>query len=320
MNNYHYFEISKATPEKLFDPYYTKGVLVIPDEEFDENELTINNGKLIECISAFSFLHKKGYLFDDVPIREILNDIVSILTRTTHINYSAFVQFFMVHNTTYDYFKRLRAEEKLIFVYEMLIRFCEERHELYLKHGYTNSILQVLSDNYSHKRNSKTSIEKVLDILKPYSLTRISSIDEICRDDIYFLPDKGDKILFEKFLEKFDLQMESRKIEQNKYPDIVFQHKGHFYICELKMMKGSGGGQNKQIVEVAYFIKFSERNDKIHYLIMLDGDYSNALFYSSQDKIKAQRKDIVSALADNPGNYFVNTAGFIELTKNIFSE
>ena len=111
--------------------------------------------------------------------------------------------------------------------------------------------------------------------------------------------------------------MESRAIEHKKLPDIVFKINGHYYICELKTMKGNGGGQNKQIVEIAYFIKFSELNEKFHYLAFLDGDYSNRLFAKNSPKIQNQRSDIIDALKNNESNYFVNTAGFKKLIQDI---
>ena len=114
--------------------------------------------------------------------------------------------------------------------------------------------------------------------------------------------------------------MESRAIEQNKLPDIVFNCKGEFYICELKTMKGEGGGQNKQIVEIAYFIKFSEQNPNIHYIAFLDCDYSNKLFHNNSPKVIAQRNDIIKALQDNPSNYFLNTAGLVKFIDEIYTE
>ena len=36
-------------------------------------------------------------------------------------------------------------------------------------------------------------------------------------------------------------------------------------------------------------------------------------------KIVSQRKDIIEALKSNLSNYFVNTAGFKKLVKNIFN-
>ncbi len=318
MNNYYYFEYSKNNPEELFDPFYKKGNIVIPKDSNVGNMLTKNNSRMIECITAFKVLISKGYKKTDKPIIDVVNEIIEILIKTTYINYSAFSQFFMVYNSTYNYFKKLERTKKFDYIYEMLINYCEERHEMYLSHGYTNVVLQVMSDNYSHKRNSKSSIEKVLSIINCYNLQKIKDISCLDGVNYYFLPDKGDSCLFEAFIKKFNLKMESRAIEQNKLPDIVFNCNGEFYICELKTMKGHGGGQNKQIVEVAYFIKFSEEDSKFHYLAFLDGDYSNTLFNSNSPKIVNQRKDISNALKENSGNYFVNTAGFKKLTKDIF--
>lgn len=317
MRNCQYFNYSKNNPEELFDAFYKKGVLVLPKDSSIDNALTKNNKLLIDNITAFKVLFSQGYKISDKPLIDIVNNVVNILSTTKLINYSAFSQFFMVYNTTYGYFIKLDKDSKFNFVYLMLIKYCEERHNLYLEHGYTNSILQVMSDNYSHKRNSKTSIEKIISILKPYGLKKINNINQIDENNIYFLPDKGDNDLFEKFLIKFKLKMESRKIEQNKVPDMVFKFKEEFFICELKTMKGSGGGQNKQIVEIIYFVRFSEDSPRFHYLSFLDGDYSNILFNSKMRKICAQREDIEKVLKDNPGNYFVNTAGFKKLISDL---
>jgi len=321
MDNCQYFEYSKNNREKLFDPFYKKNAnVVIPVDNSSSNMLIDNNARMIECITAFKVLISNNYTETDQPIIDIVNEIVDILSKTRGINYSAFSQFFMVYNSTYNYFCKLSKVDKFNFCYEMLIRYCNERHEMFLSHGYTNTILQVMSDNYSHKRNGKTTIEKVLSILGKYNLKRIKNIDSTDENNYYFLPDKGDKYLFELFIKKYNLKMESRDIEQNKLPDIVFNCNGEFYICELKTMKGSGGGQNKQIVELAYFIKFKEDDVRFHYLDFLDGDYANILFNNNSPKIISQRNDISNALQNNKGNYFVNTAGFTKLLEDIFEK
>ena len=107
--------------------------------------------------------------------------------------------------------------------------------------------------------------------------------------------------------------MESAADEQDKLPDMVFKYADEFYIVEIKNMKGGGGGQNKQIVEVINFIRYAEQNRHVHYVTFLDGEYSNLLHKSQQRKIRLQREDIVGCLTRNPGNYFVNTAGFMAL-------
>lgn len=59
--------------------------------------------------------------------------------------------------------------------------------------------------------------------------------------------------------------MESAKNEQGKLPDMVFSVGEHHFVVEMKSMKGSGGGQDKQLTEVIDFIRYSEDNPKIHY-------------------------------------------------------
>lgn len=324
LTNIELFNYSKANPEELLDPYYAKNKIVIPSTKDQDNELTANNKKLLDLITAFSVLEGKYHKdFMDDTVKNIVNDVISILDETENINYSAFVQFFMVHNFNYSLYQDQRDHEyKKYLIYEMLKKYCSERHALYSNHGYTNVILQVMCDNYSHKRNSKTGIEKVLSILndgRNFShLKKNGNLLE--QDNYYFLPDKGDKKIFETFLDTLNLKMESRNIEQNKLPDIVFKTGGQYYVCELKTMKEGGGGQHKQIVEVAYFIKFTEDTPDVHYITFLDCNYANLIFRATAPKIAAQREDIIRALKGNPGNYFLNTAGLIEFIKEIYVE
>ena len=319
LDNKRYFNYSKEHPEGLFDPYYAKDKIVIPLRAEKKNKLTINNEKLIDLITAFEVAISMGKVKNSDNIREIIEAIESILDNTENINYSPFCQFFMVYNASYAAYRDLSKDAKYDFLFEMLILYCKERHGMYKSHGYTNSILQVVCDNYSHKRNSKTSIIKFEDLLKPYATDNLHDENRVLTDDdYYFLPDKDGKKCFERLLLELDLKMESRIIEQSKTPDIVFKHNGHYYIFELKMMKGGGGGQNKQAVEFAYFIRFSEKSDSVHYGILLDSLYSNDLFFNTQPKIVEQRKDVLEALSKNPNIFFVNTAGAELLLNDIF--
>lgn len=317
MNNLHYFEISRDHEEPLIDPYYQKGVLVIPKTNNESNDLTINNGNLLELISAFHVLDKMGKQKDAEEIQNIVDQVVYIMSNVESINYTAFAQFFMVYNLSYSLFRSFNLEKKKTFIYEMLKKFCKERHSIYLSHGYSNSILQVMSDNYSHKRNSKSGILKVSEILRQYHVEPFSQSIQP-NMDFYFLPDKGDKNLFENFLIEQQVEMKSRETEQDKLPDIVFKHDDDYFIMELKSMKEGGGGQNKQIVEVANFIRCSEISPHIHYITFLDGAYTNLIFHDNSPKLKKQRDDILSSLKRNPANYFVNTAGFQSFCSDLF--
>lgn len=325
LNNIYYFEYSREHPEKMFDPYYAKNKIIIPTTADEKNILSVNNDRLIDLITAFDVAISMGKNDEDPDLNKIILEIKNILEKTKNINYSPFCQFFMVHNSSHASFMELDDEAKIAFLREILKDYCDERHGMYKSYGYSNMSLQVVCDNYSHKRNSKTSIIKFEDMISPYAVRNYIDANMISQnllddEDYYFLPDKTGKKCFIKLMQLLDIRMESRAIEQSKMPDVVFKHDGQYYIFELKMMKGGGGGQNKQAVEFAYFIKFSEKNRTIHYGVLLDSLYANDLFGNNQPKIAEQRQDVVNALKNNGGNYFVNTAGAERLLSDIFAD
>lgn len=319
--NIEYFEYSKNNPEELFDESYQKNKVVIPPVKNESNTLTHNNEKLISLISTYDTLvcdYKKD--INDDTVKQVVLDVINILDKTKHINYSAFVQFFMAKNANFSIYKSLEKEYKAKFIFDMLKKYCEERHHIYMNHGYSNIVLQVLCDGYSHKGNGKVGINKNVKLLESYNVKRIRDISKIEEDDYYFLADKGDEKLFEDFLIFYDVKMQSREIEHKKRPDIVFKHNGHIYICEVKSMKGSGGGQDKQAVEFSNFINFSEKNEKIHYITFLDCEYANRIFSSNRPKITEQRNSIIQSLKNNIGNYFLNTKGMELFLKELFKQ
>ena len=317
VDNLAYFNYSKNNPENLNDPYYERKMVVLPPSISLDNLLTKNYKRMIDLITTFKVLISQDIKSNSLTINAIIDEIDEIMLKTPNINYTPFSQFFMVYNHTYSQFRQFDKTKRKNFIFEMLVKYCEERHDLYLSHGYTNSILQVICDSYSHKRNSKTTINKVLAILAPLSLIHIKSIEETDLDNFYFLPDKGNKKLFDSFLEKFKLDMKSREIEHGKYPDIVFKHNDNYYICELKTMKGIGGGQSKQIVEINNFIDYSETFSNFHYITFLDNEYANTIFNSNAPRITKQRERIEISLKNNPKNFFLNTAGLSKFIEDI---
>lgn len=311
MSNLDLFYYSGEHPEPIFDSYYKREKVVIPRVSEETNLLVRRNARLIELISLFDHFQGENRGKDDPKVVETVNEIVSILATTDGINLSAFSQFFMVYNSSHSSFMNYPAQTRFDFVYEMLGHYVRERHAMYLSHGYTNSILQVVCDNYSHKRNSKTSIVKVCEILEGRGFSHALGKMPSSGNYYYLLPDKGDEVAFTAFKTKFSVEMESAKTEQNKLPDMLFHLNGHFYVVEMKSMKGCGGGQDKQLTEVINFIRYAEKDARIHYVTFLDGEYSNLLHGGvTQPKIRCQYDDAVSCLKSNPGNYFLNTAGF----------
>ena len=320
MTNLQLFEYSGVHPEPIIDPYYNRDKVVIPPTVEETNDLVEKNAKLIELISVFNYFLEQGKGSSDREVADVVSKVIRILDATEGINLTPLSQFFMVYNSSYNSFKGYTTAEKQEFVYEMLKLYCQKRHGMYMSHGYTNSILQVVCDNYSHKRNSKTTIVKVCDVLESLGFTHKESELFGSNRKHYILPDKGDKELFASFKRKYSIVMELAKNEQGKLPDMVFSVGEHHFVVEMKSMKGSGGGQDKQLTEVINFIRYSEDNPKIHYITYLDGEYSNLLHSSTQPKIRRQYEDAVECLKAHPGNFFVNTAGFEVLMKQLVKD
>ena len=320
MTNIELYEYSKKHLEDKFDNFYVKNKIVIPESSNENNTLTQNNNELIQLISTFNTLRKLNKDIDEEVVDKIVYEIISILDTTKGINYSSFVQYFMVRNSTYSLYQGLKQEDKFDFIYDMLMSYCANRHEMYLSHGYSNIVLQVLADNYSHKRNGKTGIKKVLSLMKPLSLTQTKSLKKVLNDDNFiFLPD-GKKPMFDNFLLSHNIEMKSRENEHEKIPDIVFNYNGQYFICELKMMKHLGGGQNKQTVEFANFIRYQEKNPNIHYITFLDGVLYNKVLFDNSPAINTLRNDIINCLTQNTQNYFLNTFSFIRFIDDLIDE
>ena len=325
MTNIELFEYSGQNAEQILDRYYLDTTNpVIPKTSRGTNVLVRNNERLVQLISTFDFYQKHEKQISHPDVVKLIDEVIDILMKTAEINLSPFSQFFMVYDSSYAAFKGYAEVEKRNFIYEMLRCYGERRHQLYLSHGYTNSMLQVVHDSYSHKRKSKASIKKLRDVLDDVGYVHASTAG--ANPLYYFLPDASDKETFLTFAREHCMEMKFAKGKPDKLPDMVFHKDGEYYVVEMKHIKGSGGGQNKQLNEVIDFIAFSERDNHIHYVSYLDGEYSNSLHNISlrrrtrkrkQNKITKQYYSILKCLRKNAGNYFLNTAGFKMLVRQI---
>ena len=322
MTNLEFLDYSGRHPVPLIDPYYNKDKIVITPTKEQSNELMAANAKLIELITVFNYLSGGGRKEDDAEIQNVVGKVMGILDGVTGINFSAFSQFFMVYNSAYNSYREYDVTKKRQFVYAMLLRYCKERHGMYSSHGYSDVILQVMCDNYSHKRNSKTTIDKITDTIEPVGFSRLPQDSPFTvSDNFYLLPDKGDVNAYQDLVEKLALETKALHQEQDKLPDFVIKINGAYYIGEAKMMKGSGGGQDKQLVEIINFIRYQEQAENVHYVVYFDGEYANMLLSASQrsPKLERQYQDVVKCLTENPRNYFVNPDGFVALLNAIIT-
>ncbi len=325
MTNLELFKYSGKNPEPLIDKAYVRDEeCIIPislsiKDSSAKSLLVEKNTRLIQLISTFCYLREKGREDDCIEVHDLISEVIEILTKIENINLSPFSQFFLVYDTTYDSFLEYSLEEQKNFIRKILCAYCDKRHSIYLSHGYTNTILQVVKDSYSHKGNSTAGIDKVKKILNNNGFRYKEKVDDI-GDKYYFFPDKGGSNLFSKFVKEHKLKAKFVSSRQGKLPDIVLRYKDEYYIIELKHIKSSGGGQDKQLSEIIDFVgSFEDDNSKVHFVSYLDGLYSNKLhnndlWYKKKapdklSKIGKQYDSIKKNLEKNKGNYFLNTKG-----------
>ena len=316
--NKYYWGVSLKNPEPVVDDYYISDEIIVED-----GDLIQKIERLRELIISYCVMIEK----DRNSASKILDEIHSIIVSMDKIQYTEFIAFWKVLDMSYSVFKKLPNQEFILE--ELLQRYCERRRKLYDKIGYSNVTVQALYDSGASRKKGASGITKLVDLIhgtfdETFRVSRVDNLHTLMTTSIgYFLPDKGDKSLFREFCRRFDIQYNFGRDHQGKEPDMVLKVNSHFFIIEAKHIKESGGAQDKQIVETIEFIRYSENLDNIHYLSFMDGVYFNNFIWTksnNESKINRQRKAIEEYLDENKSNFFVNTAGLINLLKDLLEE
>jgi len=314
--NFYYWNESLKYKENIFDDSYFINQIIVNDEE-----LISRVEKLRELIVTYCVL-KEEQGDTEAVLQKIFNNILNLIESAEQIQYTEFVAFWKILDISYSTFKDYSNEEKKDILKSILELYCENRRKIYDRLGYTNTTVQVLYDAGASRKKGKLGIKKIETLLE--NILNISNTEYLKVENLkdfegkkicYLLPDsnKSDKEIFDDFTKRKHLDYRFGREHQNKYPDIVIKICEHYFIIEAKHIKESGGTQDKQIVEIIEFIKYSENVDNIHYVSFLDGIYFNK-FISLKDKdnknkVLSQIRDIENALKYNKNNFFVNTYG-----------
>lgn len=310
--NIYYWKKSLEFPEPVADPFYSFDELIVTD-----GKLIKKVERLRELIISYCVLSEKNV----DAASEILNEIYDIMVSIDNIQYTEFVAFWKTLDISYSVFEKLLNQKAILK--ELLQKYCERRRELYDKMGYTNITVQALYDVGSSRKKGASGIDKIIDIIKSNigSVPHAKDINALIKSSTAcFFPDKGDKTLFRLFCEKMRIKYSFGKYHQGKEPDIVLKINNKFFIIEAKHIKESGGAQDKQIVELIEFIRYSERLDNVHYISFMDGVYFNNFSWvkdGDETKVNKQKRAIEKYLANNPKNFFVNTKGLLFLFRDI---
>jgi Holliday junction resolvase len=315
-DNFYYWNESLKYKENIFDDSYFINQIIVNDEE-----LISKVEKLRELIVTYCVL-KEEQGDTEAVLQKIFNNILNLIESTEQIQYTEFVAFWKTLDISYSTFKDYSNEEKKDILKSILELYCENRRKIYDRLGYTNTTVQALYDAGASRKKGKLGIKKIETLLE--NILNISNTEYLKVENLkdfegkkicYLLPDsnKSDKEIFDDFIKRKHLDYRFGREHQNKYPDIVIKICEHYFIIEAKHTKESGRAQDKQIVEIIEFIKYSENVDNIHYVSFLDGIYFNK-FISLKDKdnknkVLSQIRDIENALKYNKNNFFINTYG-----------
>ncbi|MBR4749578.1 MAG: hypothetical protein IK083_08425 [Abditibacteriota bacterium] len=316
--NLYYFRLSVKNKESYINPVYSKLVnqLVIPQTSDEKNALTEANEKVIRNITTiYTLIYDSGYTINDDPVYACIKNISESMN-TEGMNFSAFCQYFNVHNINYNCFQDMDENDRVDALKYIIQEFIKNRHKMYESHGYSNIVMQVMCDSYSHKRKGSYGTQKIAAILDKLGVKNKSNSTDT-PTNFYLLSDKEGKDEFKRYAEKLNIPLSTEGRTTKKFPDAFIKIGNDYYVVEQKNMKESGGGQDKQMKEVIDFIDKKPTRSNIHYVSFLDGIFFNLLSSADSGKLFDEKKDIQRSLKKYKGNYFVNTFGFHSLFEDL---
>jgi hypothetical protein len=317
--NQEYFDYSRKTHKTLPDFSKSNGIMMLSSRKGENTALMRINHRLTQLIDEYD--SDANNISKDRK-DEILGEIFSMLLKEENINYTPFAQYFKVLSYSYGTFvkaKHLSVNERLSILEGILKHYIANRHYIYLEHGYSDIVLQVMSDDYSSRRQGGSGIDKIDKILIQLGFDKANDLERYS-NNYYFFPDKDGKRLLDPFCQKNHINFQFKKDNQNKYPDVVIVIDQHILIVEHKLTNSIGGAQNQEINELIRFIDQKENSSNVHYIAFLQGDYIelfNEHNLASGDKITQQYNHIVQTLKKEPNNFFVDENGFASLVNDL---
>ena len=314
MDNISLFKFSLDNPEEGQDKIYKKGNLFITEDPNKKNSLMQKNEKMIDLITTYENMANR---FTGKQENDFINQIDLLLfDKNDRMNYTALSQFFMACDTNFNVLQKQKKEERKNNLRKLIKEYIKERHSVYKKHVYSNIVLQVVADNYSHKRHGSSGTNKIKSFLEDFGIMAADKNTNLYKDNFYLLTDKDGKKIFKQLLNERGIKLIWSKNKQGKMPDVFIQHNNNTYIIEHKHKKEAGGGQNSQNTEIVDFIKYTEKD--ISFITYMDGILFNDLASEdSKAKSKTTKNDIIRYLKKNKNNYFVNTKGFEKLLEEV---
>lgn len=298
-NNQHYFKISQKNLESALDDFY------IFQEKNKDLDKYIKNTKEIKkyLITIKTLIDKKE---KDFIVDKYFRELAHILNKFS--NCSEFSSFINACDNVLSFVKNdfilLKEITKRYFKYRILNEYVPEEW------------IQAVLDNNSSRKKGVCGENKLISILTKNNFIIVNNWEDFYKN----------KKCVAKFSKKFNLKNVRKELKikiktkkQNKSLDLIIKYNNNIFLLEAKHLNTCGGGQDKQISELIELLTLKENNKNIFYISFLDGNYSNILLgeKGNGDKIKEQRIQINKYLKEQENNFWLNTAGFISLVKDL---
>ena len=259
--------------------------------------------------TTISTLNKNNdYSKDEVLAKKIIN----ILRTTKNIHFFPFNFYCHTQDIAKKKFFKLSFDEQL----NLIKNYIEDRHSMYLEHGYTNTILQVACDSYAHKRNGDKGTRKLREQAKRHGIKHFDFGD----NNYYLNPDKGDESKFKAIINAAGITYPYYKKHNKKLPDLFLKINNNYVIVEHKHMNEVGGHQNNVIVDIMDFINEEDKN--VYYVSYVDGYAFNVYFgleykKDGNNKYDLTNENLNTIFESKERSYIVNTMGFDKLISEL---
>lgn len=300
-------------PSGLLDDNFKidRELVIIPRTSLEENELTRATKKLIALFTTMDTLNKVNDHSKDITLA---NNILDILKTTENIHFFPFNFYCQTQGVTKDNFFRLEFNEQL----QLIKDYIDDRHEMYMDHGYTNTIYQTTCDSYAHKRQGDTGTRKIRTQAENHGIRHV----DYGNDNYYLNPDKGDSAKFKSILNALNINYPYYINHNSKMPDLFMKINNNYVIVEHKHMTAGGGHQNSVIVDIMDFI--NEEDNNVYYVSYIDGTAFQEFFglnynLNSDDKYNLTNSNLNTIFESKKRSYVLNTAGFDKLIEELLS-
>lgn len=301
-------------PSELLDENFkvNRELIIIPRISSEENELTRAAKKLIALFTTMDTLNKANDYSKD---EDLAKNIIEILMRTENIQFFPFNFYCQTQGVTKDNFFCLSFDQQL----QLIKDYIDDRHEMYMDHGYTNTIYQTTCDSYAHKRQGDTGTRKIRTQAEKHGIRHVDYGD----DNYYLNSDKGDSAKFKSILNALNISYPYYKKHNSKMPDLFMKINNNYVIVEHKhMTTGGGGHQNSVIVDIMDFI--NEEDTNVYYVSYVDGTAFQEFFClnynpDSDDKYNLTNSNLNTIFNLKERSYVLNTAGFDKLIEELLN-